>query len=207
MAGWIDPKEQSPEAWGRTDDREEREPDPTPGPMEGTLERALETTLPYRYSEVLRYDGVFPTLEVGPSYTSGRVVVDGGVTGDRHLKLLARGYLWSDDSSVRNGQRFKLLFRRPGPPTETTPFGTYHVWYRHQVGTVHDGSDLSFDPTDEPRTQRPDVAFEAVPLPLCHHIAKLELVRNPPFARYVLEERDEWVTYDHSFRWDPDAFE
>lgn len=223
MAGWIDPKEQSAEAWGGrrssqrsgSDDRagadtaasDDRSEDPASlEPIEGTIARALAVDLPYQYGEMVAYDGTLPDLGEDVTDDSARVVVDGGVTTDGHLKLLARGYLWSDDGATVNGQRFKLQLRRPGPPTETTPVGTYRGWYRYQPGILRSTTGIEFEPADAPETERPTLEFDAVPRPLRRHIVKLELVRNPPFARYVLEERDQWEEWDASIRWDPDAF-
>lgn len=209
MSHWIDPKEQSEEGWREATRREELASEVAIEdiePIEETLERALAVELPYQYSEQVRYSHT--ELELNENvYTSGRAVVRGGVTDRSQIKLMAQGYLWNDNMSRENGERFKIQLRRPGPPDALEPFDDYVVWYRYQPGLVQTHPGLEFDQTGDTETKRGQLGFEAVPTPLQHHLVKLELVRNPPFARYVLRERDRWKEYVSTFRWDPEAFD
>ncbi|WP_128477346.1 hypothetical protein [Halorussus pelagicus] len=206
MGTWIDPKEDAASLWGgRKSSSEQLEP------MAGTVARAIETTLPFQYSETAQYRGTLPDTELdGVQYTSAQVTINGIIQSDRHIKLLSRGYLWTADDGASYGRRFKFQLRRPGPPSETTPFGSYVAWNRYQTGTVEttESEDVAFEPTpDTTRTERGNASFEEVPRPLRQHVAELELVRNPAFAEYVLRERDQWDDYGGVFRWIPTAFD
>ncbi|WP_135852215.1 hypothetical protein [Halorussus salinus] len=206
MSAWIDPKEGAATVWGGRKSSSEK-----PKPMAGTVARATATTLPFQYSETARYRGTLPDTELdGVRYTSAQVTINGVVQSDRRIKLLARGYLWAADDGASDGRRFKFQLRRPGPPTETTPFGSYVAWHRYQLGTVEptESDEVAFEPTpDTTRTGRGNASFEEVPRPLRQHVAELELVRNPPFAEYVLRERGLWDDYGAVFRWIPRAFD
>jgi hypothetical protein len=203
VTAWIDPHD-SRSSWGR--DPEEDLPDR----IRPTIERAHEATVPYQYREHRTFDETLSEVVLdGVEYTSGEYVVDGGVTADRKLKLHARGLLWrADDPGT--ARRFKLQIVREGPPTETVPYGEYDVWQRYQFGhvTVDDIDGPAFEPqTDSSRTERSVASFDDLLEPVRLHVSELELVRNPSFARYRLDERDEWAAYGAVFRWKADAFE
>ncbi|EMA42625.1 hypothetical protein [Halobiforma nitratireducens] len=211
MSTWIDPKPQSAEEWGTNTRREKLRADEWAvlddvGPIEDTLERALAVELPYQDSERVRYRRTDLGLDDDP-YTDGRAIVDGGVTDAEQIKLMARGYLWNGEAVVDNGERFKIQVRRPGSPDGIDPFREYEIWYRYQPGTITTELEREFEPTEPSETKRRTVDFEDVPEPLCHHLAKLELIRNPPFARHVLREHGWWTEYAEPLRWDPAAFD
>lgn len=203
MTAWIDPHD-SRSGWGR--DREE----PVPERIRPTIERAVEASVPFQYREHRSFDGTLAGVEVdGVDYTSGETVVNGGVTGDRALKLHVRGLLWRDDDPGR-ARRFKLQLVREAPPTETLPYGEYDAWQRFQFGrvTVDDIEGPSFEPeADSSQTKRSVADFDDLLEPLKLHVSELELVRNAPFARYRLLEREEWEPYGAVFRWKADAFD
>jgi len=203
VTAWIDPHD-SRSGWGR--DREE----PVPERIRPTVERAHEVSVPFQYREHRSFDGTLADVVVDDvDYTSGEYVVNGGVTGDRSLKLHVRGLLWRDDEPGK-GRRFKLQVVREAPPTESVPYGEYDAWQRFQFGrvTVHDIDGPSFEPeADSSRTERSVAAFDDLLEPLKLHVSELELVRNPSFARYRLREREEWEPYGAVFRWKADAFQ
>lgn len=177
-------------------------------PIDETVERALEVSLPFQYSQQTTYRDTLPSVGLEREYTSAEVILDGGVTRRRQLKLHARGYLWNDEfDHDGNGQRFKVQLRRPAPPVDVEPFESYQYWYRYQPGVVRLDRSLEFEPADEATTERGDLEFSDVPPPLKHHVAKLEIVRYPPFAAHILRERGLWEEYGKPLRWDPEAFE
>lgn len=66
---------------------------------------------------------------------------------------------------------------------------------------------MRFVPESEVRTvESKPVKWPAVPGPIQLRLAELELVRNPPLARYVLRDLGLWEAVDGSFRWDPASF-
>lgn len=202
MTAWIDPHD-SRSGWGR--DRGETLPER----IRPTVERAHEAAVPYQYRERRAFDGTLADVTVdGVEYTSAEYVVNGGVTADREVKLHARGLLWRADAPDR-ARRFKLQVRRAAPPTDTLPYGEYEVWQRYQFGrvTVDEVEGPSFEPEDgSSRTSRSVAAFGDLLEPVRLHVSELELVRNPPFARYRLQERGRWEAYGAVFRWKADAF-
>lgn len=195
---WIDPRENDPDAW--------RASEPGEPAVRTVYERAYETAVPYeRRDDVYRngeaVTGEFRTRE----YEHAKVSYHLAVEGNGRVKLLAKGHLWGDDEVH---QRFRAQYRRPGEPTDTEPFDDYHVWVRFRLGTVarRDGS-LQFEPTDEkPSEKLRTLAWGSLFGPDRVRLAELELVRNPPLARYVLRERDQWAMIRDSLRYNPDAF-
>lgn len=124
------------------------------------------------------------------------------------LKLTARGYRWEGSA---DDMRFKSLFSRASDPTDTVPFDTYERWLRFQRGDVSDFEDgdeyIRFEPTAgavaEERARR---EWDDLNWATRIGLAELDLVRNEPFARYRLQERDEWVAVSGTLRWKPTAF-
>ncbi|WP_312617597.1 hypothetical protein [Haloarcula sp. 1CSR25-25] len=105
-------------------------------------------------------------------------------------------------------QRFQAQYRRPPPHTETVPFGEYTVWTRYQYGTIERTDDgLTFAAgEDGPDESLRDRDWASLFDPVRERLAELELVRNPSFSRYRLEELDEWAAYRTRFQYDPGAF-
>lgn len=91
------------------------------------------------------------------------------------------------------------------------PFDTYERWLRFQRGEVtgfEDGDEyIHFEPTDgaveEGRERR---EWERLGWAVQLRLAELELIRNASFARYRLQERDEWAAIRGTLRWKPTAF-
>jgi len=204
MASWIDPHDSKAEAWGGRRDVS------VPETVEPTEERAHRVELPFQYREHRTYEGTLDGVVLGGvTYPSGNFVVNGGVSADRTLKLHVRGLLWQADSA-EDARRFKRQLVRDPPVTDTVPFGEYESWERFQLGTVDvdEVSGPTFDADlDTSETRRGPVPFEELLEPLKRRVAALELVRNPAFARYRLEERDEWAAYGAVFRWKKNAFQ
>ncbi|MFC3476879.1 hypothetical protein [Halobacterium litoreum] len=204
MVSWIDPHDSKAEAWGGNRDVS------MPEAIESTEERAHRVELPFQYREHRSYERTLDGVEIGGvTYPSGNFVVNGGIAADRTLKLHARGLLWQRDSG-ENARRFKMQLVRDPPVTDSVPFGDYRSWERFQLGEVNvdDVTGPSFDPdpsTNE--TRRDSTPFGDLLEPLKRRVAELELVRNPAFAKYRLEERDEWETYGAVFRWQANAFQ
>ncbi|MFB6128004.1 MAG: hypothetical protein ABEJ79_12025 [Halolamina sp.] len=198
---WVDPKEHREGNWCPSE----------PPPSRDTVARAVDAGRPFRFSASRHYPGTFPPVTLdGYTFRGADVSVDGKVGANGEVQIHARGYLWTErPASPRVGRRFKILVRRPEPPCDTTPFGTYEVWERRRYGSLRvadDGVDFRPDPrtTGEGRGQK---EFEQVPDSLKLHIAELELVRNPPFAAHMLRERDAWTRFRSAFQYHPDAFE
>jgi hypothetical protein len=202
MGTWVDPSESREETWNAG-----RAP-AIPDEVRPTVERAHEVTLPFQYRDPRSHQGTLDGVEVaGVEYTSGNYVVNAGVTADRELKLHLRGLLWRR-GEYDEARRFKLQIRREPPVTDTVPFGEYAVWQRYQLGSVavETVSGPSFTPGNDPETRRDTAAFDDLLEPVKRRIAELELVRNPAFAKYRLEERDDWPAYGSVFRWQAGAF-
>ena len=205
MRVWVDPKETAAGAWGATDEDDA----PATSPAVPVFERALSTRPPVQYA-----DGAYLTpMTADPNErTDGdgyaRIQFNCAVDRVGTIKLTARGYRWGGDEP---DMRFKSLFSRAAEPTETVPFETYERWLRFQHGTVTGFEDgdayIDFEPTDgaveDGRERR---AWTALRWAVRLRLAELELVRNAPFARYRLRERDEWDAVCGTLRWKPTAF-
>ncbi|MFB6196561.1 MAG: hypothetical protein ABEI80_10350 [Haloplanus sp.] len=205
MKVWVDPKETSGDRWGVLSD--ERRASGAPTPATPAIDRAVAATPPIQYA-----DGAFvtPTVDEHPAVADGyaRVEFNCAVTRPGRLKLVIRGYHWDGDGA---GRRFKSLLSREAPPTDTLPFDTYDRWLRDQRGEVvgyEEGDEyIDFRPdgdsTKERRDQRDwETLWRSVRL----RLVELELVRNAPFARYLLRERGRWDEFRGVLRWKPTAF-
>lgn len=206
MSVWLDPREAAPSLWqgkrrGETPDRSVADAES----MAPTTERAHRTATPFRYRETVRVGGALES-EAGPrDYDRAAIHFDGGVTEAGQVKLVAFGYLWD---GLLPDQRFRAQYRREAPPTDTVPFDAYTVWRRYQYGEVTGApGDVELVPDCPVRTlDSKPVKWTAIPGPIRLRLAELELVRNPPLARYVLRELGVWGAVDGYFRWDPRAF-
>lgn len=194
---YIDPSETDPSAWGG-DEGDER-------PLRTVYERAHATPVPYERDDLLVRHGdalteAFRTRE----YEHARVAYHLAVEADGRVKLLTKGHLWGGGE---RHQRFRAQYRRESEPSDTDPFTAYTAWIRFQFGTVgrSDGG-LTFQPdadaTEVSRTLDWDDLFRSDQL----RLAELELVRNPPLARYVLRDRGRWDAVRDSLRYSPEAF-
>jgi hypothetical protein len=203
MGNYVDPDETDPSKWrGSAGDRGTGGDD-----LRSVVERALATTEPYRRREAKLYGPEVVREEFDTrDYHHAKVYFDCGVTADGGVKLLTRGYLWGDDE---RHQRYKSQYRREPDPTDEPPFGAYTVWNQYQFGTASRDGDgtLQFEPDpDESGEYLRSVDWDALYTPVRVRLAELELVRNPAFARYRLEELGGWEDYGASLRYDPDAF-
>jgi len=198
MKVWIDPKETAAGAWGGGDGDSAVEASPTVP----VVERAVSTSPPVQY-----VDCAYLTPEEGQN-DYARVQFDCAVDRAGTVKLSARGYRWGGDEP---DLRFKSLFTREADPTDTVPFGTYERWRRFQRGEVDDFEDgdeyIHFEPTDGAvENGRERREWERLRRAVRLRLAELELVRNAPFARYRLREREEWAAVRDTLRWKPTAF-
>jgi hypothetical protein len=203
MRVWVDPKETAANAWGVPD-----EDDASRAPVATVFERALSTRYPIQYT-----DGAFLTpMAAGPDGRAvegyARIQFNCAVDSTGTIKLTARGYRWGGGEP---DMRFKSLFSREAEPTETIPFDEYEQWLRFQHGEVANFEDgdayIDFEPTDgtveEGRERR---AWAGLRWAVRLRLSELELVRNAPFARYRLQEREEWEAVRGTLRWKPTAF-
>ncbi|WP_251329134.1 hypothetical protein [Haloplanus pelagicus] len=205
MKVWIDPKETAAGTWGTS----EVPSDTSGSPAVPVIERAVGTRYPIQYA-----DGAFLTPKTaegtdvpGPGGYA-RLQFNCAVDGAGTIKLTARGYRWGDDESA---MRFKSLFSREPTPTETIPFESYERWLRSQHGVVKgfvEGDEyIDFEPAEEEIEEgRDQCAWADLRWAVRLRLAELELVRNPAFARYRLQERDEWEAVRGTLRWKPTAF-
>ena len=202
MDRWVDPDEADPAQWrgaGPHDDLRRG------AGTVSVLERARRTPLPYQYETAVHHtDGVAEQFR-SSAYDHARIVYNSGVDARRRIKLLTRGVLWGGDETH---QRFQAQYRRPPPPTETVPFGEYTVWTRYQYGTIERTDDgVTFTASEaNPDESLRELDWATLFDPVRERLAELELVRNPPFGKYRLEELDEWAAYRTRFQYDPDAF-
>jgi hypothetical protein len=202
MDRWVDPDEADPAQWRKTG----RHDDLRRGTETvSVLERASRTPLPYQYEvDVHHTDGVAEQFR-SSEYQHARIIYNSGVDTKRRIKLLTRGVLWGGDETH---QRFQAQYRRPPPPTDSVPFGEYTVWSRYQHGTIERTDDgLTFTASeDSSQESLRELDWATLFDPVRERLAELELVRNPSFAKYRLEELDEWAAYRARFQYDPDAF-
>jgi hypothetical protein len=201
MAIWFDARDKRPEAWTGEDP-----PDRLGDEVRSVLERAHRATRPYEFERDRTYGPEFVEAEFDDrDFRHARVYFHGGVESNDRVKLLVKGHLWGEDEIHL---RFRSQYRRESTPTETVPFDEYLVWSRFCRGTVrHDGDgNIDFEPeaegVEEETEHRP---WSELKSPVQLFLAELELVRNPPFARYVLRERDQWANVRDALRWNPDA--
>jgi hypothetical protein len=201
MDRWVDPDEADPAQWRGTGPHEDLR---RGAETVSVLERAGRSPLPYQHEIDIHHTDVAEQFR-SSEYEHARVVYNSGVDAERRIKLLTRGVLWGGDETH---QRFQAQYRRPPPPTETVPFGEYTVWSRYQYGTIERTDDgLTFTANDEgPDESLQDLDWATLFDPVRERLAELELVRNPSFARYRLEELGEWEGYRTRFQYDPDAF-
>jgi hypothetical protein len=202
MNRWVDPDEADPARWRGT------------GPHDGlrrgeetvsVFERAHRPPLPYQCEVVIHHNNGVAEQFRSSEYEHARIVYNSGVDTDRRIKLLARRVLWGGDGTH---QRFQAQYRRPPPPTETVPFGGYTVWTRYQYGTIErvDGG-LTFTASEaNPGETLRELDWGELFDPVRERLAELELVRNPSFGKYRLEELGEWAAYRTRFQYDPGAF-
>lgn len=202
MGRWFDPDESDPTQWrgrGPYDDLRRGED------MLSVLQRATKTSLPYQYEVDVHHTNDVAEQFRTRAYSNARVVYNCGVDVKHRIKLLTRGLLWGN---AEPHQRFQAQYRRSAPPSDSVPLGTYTVWMRYQYGTIQRTEDgVTFVAADEDAEETlRALDWDDLYDPVKERLAELELVRNPPFARYRLEERDEWEAYRTRFRYDPDAF-
>ncbi|QIO22336.1 hypothetical protein [Haloarcula sp. JP-L23] len=202
MDRWVDPDETDPATWrgsGPHDDLRRGED------VGSVLERAARTPLPYQYEEDRHYSEAVAEIFRTSQFSNARVVYNCGIDAHRRIKVLTRGLLWGGGE---DHQRFKAQYRRPPSPTETVPFGEYTVWTRFQYGHIVRTDDgVTFSPGDSaPEEKLETLAWADLYEPVRQRLVELELVRNPPFAKYRLQELDEWEEYRTQFRYDADAF-
>lgn len=202
MARWIDPAEADPAQWTGTGPHSDlRRGEETVS----VLERASQTPLPYQYEVDIHHASDVAAQFRATGYEHARIVYNSGVDVKGRIKLLTRGVLWGGGEAH---QRFQAQYRRAPPPDDSVPFGEYTVWSRYQYGTIERTPDgLTFTAADA----EPDETLRALPWtslsdPVQERLAELELVRNPSFAKYRLQELDEWAAYRARFQYDPDAF-
>lgn len=202
MDRWVDPEEADPTQWrgaGPHDDLRRG------AETVSVLERARRTPLPYQYElDIHHADGVAEQFR-SSEYEHARIVYNSGVDAKRRIKLLTRGVLWGGDETH---QRFQAQYRRPPPPTETIPFEEYTVWTRYQYGTIErtdDGLTFTASEANPDETLR-ELDWATLFDPVRERLAELELIRNPPFGKYRLEELDEWAAYRARFQYDPGTF-
>lgn len=197
---WIDPHETDAAAWTGGSEGRERE-------LRTVCERAIQTPVPYQRSYHVHLHGAAVSTEFNSrAYDNAHLECTIAVEDSTRVKLLTKGHLWGDGEEH---QRFRAQYRREPDPTDTVPFGEYSTWVRYQFGTVSRGDDgavhFEIDPRgthEETRVLAWENLFEIDQL----RLAEGELVRNPPFARYVLRERDDWDAVRDALRYDPDAF-
>lgn len=202
MDEWVDPEEADPSQWRRTGPHDEL--------RRGTetisvVERASRTSLPYQYEiEIHHTDNVADQFQ-SSEYEHARITYNSSIDTEGRIKLLTRGVLWGGGE---RHQRFQVQYRRPPPPTEMVPFGTYTAWSRYRYGSIEKTDDgVTFTAADEEAGESlRDLDWETMFDPVQERIAELELVRNPSFAKYRLKEVDEWETYRTRFQYDPDVF-
>ncbi|KOX94544.1 hypothetical protein [Haloarcula rubripromontorii] len=202
MDRWVDPDEADPAQWrgrGPYDDLRRG------AETVSVLERALRTSLPYQHEVDIHHDDDVAEQFQSSEYEHARVIYNSGVDANRRIKLLTRGVLWGGGETH---QRFQAQYRRPPPPAESVPFGEYTVWSRYQYGTIERTDDgLTFTESDEtPDESLRELDWGALFDPVQERLAELELVRNPTFGKYRLEELDEWEAYRTRFQYDPGAF-
>lgn len=197
---WIDPHDADPEEWSGSSDR------PAPEPIGSTIERAHRAgkQLSYEDAVVLGPDELadeFPKA----GYRHAYFQFDLDLRFDTTIRLLSRGYVWDGDVP---DQRFRVLYRRPNSPTRTVPFGEYAVWTRFQYGEVAEAHQdhVHFHGRGDPEDEKRIVNWVDLQEPVRIALAELELARNPPFAKYRLEELDAWTDIDTAIRWRPHAF-
>ncbi|GGK69458.1 hypothetical protein [Haloarcula sebkhae] len=202
MDRWIDPDETDPAQWRQTGPHDELRRGTE---MISVAERAVQTAIPYQYEIKIHHtDNVADQFRTS-EYEHARVTYNSSIDREKRIKLLTRGVLWGGDE---DHQRFQVQYRRPPPPAETVPFGTYSAWSRYQYGSIEETDDgVTFTPADEELGESlRDLDWEAMFDPVQERLVELELVRNPAFAKYRLEQMDEWTTYRTRFRYDPDVF-
>ncbi|MFB6223374.1 MAG: hypothetical protein ABEH86_06845 [Haloarcula sp.] len=201
MERWVDPDETDPEQWRGTQHGDLRRGSETVS----VFKRAIQTPLPYQYEvDIHHTDGVSDQFETH-EYEHARVIYNSGVDTKRRLKLLARGVFWGGDETH---QRFQAQYRRSPPPTDSVPFQEYTVWSRYRYGTIKRTDDgMTFHENgDGPEESLRTLDWDKLFNPVKERIAELELIRNPPFAKYRLEEIGEWEAYRTRFRYDTDVF-
>lgn len=198
MDPWIDAREARRERWDRSVPR-------TADSLRSVVERATETALPYRRSGEITFGPPHVQEEFEDrAYQHARLDFDASIEANRRVKLLVKGHLWGDDEHHR---RLRAQYRRSAPPTETVPFGDYRRWVRYQNGEIHreDGG-LTFEPAGEPRESTERLPWSDLVSPVQWLLVELELIRNPPFARYRLAEQDRWGSFSDLFRYHTGAF-
>ncbi|MFC6973816.1 hypothetical protein ACFQL1_02640 [Halomicroarcula sp. GCM10025709] len=202
MAHWVDPDETDPQAW---QGRGTGEPARGGTDCLSVIERARRTSLPYQHEADVHHTDAVAAQFQSRAYTDARVVYNSGLDVERRIKLLTRGVLWG---GAETNQRFKAQYRRAGPPTESVPFGEYTVWSRFQYGTIKRGdSGVTFAPDDsEPEEEVRTLPWDELYDPVKYRLVELELVRNPSFARYRLQELGEWDAFETQLRYDIGAF-
>ena len=206
MADYVDPGEADPAKWAGSTPRDEL--DCGRESVRTVVERALATETPYRRKTTERFGPgtvreEFDTRE----YRHAKVHFNCGVTAEGRIKLMTRGYLWGADE---RHQRYRSQYRREAVPADAPPFETYTVWNQYQFGTASRDNDgtLSFDPDPEASGEYlRTVAWADLFTPVRSRLAELELVRNPAFAKYRLEQLGEWAEVGDPMAFDVDAFD
>ena len=202
MGQWVNPDETDPRTWrGEGPHASVRHGEETLG----VLERAAKTGLPYQHEEDVHHSEGVAELFRTRAYTNARVVYNCGVDTNRRIKLLTRGLLWGGED---RDQRFQAQYRRPPAPQDTVPFAEYTVWTRYQFGAItRTDAGVTFRADDSgPEERLRELSWADLYEPVRKRIAELELVRNPTFAKYRLEELGEWDEYRAGFAYDTDAF-
>lgn len=198
---WIDSHDADPAAWGARENR------PPPDPIPPTMERAHDASPQLSYQDAVSL-GPEELADEFPDagYRHAYFQFDLDLRFDTTIRLLSRGYVW--DGSAPD-QRFRVLYRRPASPTTTVPCGKYAVWTRFQYGRVTDvqRDGIAFKGRKDPEDGKRLVPWSKLQEPIRIRLAELELARNPPFAKYRLEELDAWEDVDTAIRWRPHAFD
>ncbi|WP_246987482.1 hypothetical protein [Halorientalis marina] len=206
MGDYVDPNETDPSKWRGSTPRDGR--DGGRAAIRSVVERALATETPYQRTGTRVYGPAVVREEFDSrDYHHAKVYYDGGVTTDGGIKLLTRGYLWGDDE---RHQRYKSQYRRPPDPADEPPFGEYTVWNQYQFGTASRDAEgeLVFEPDPDGSDEYVrSVDWGDLYTPVQGRLVELELVRNPPFARYRLDERGEWTGFGRPLTYDLGAFD
>ncbi|MUV89147.1 hypothetical protein GJ629_03890 [Halapricum sp. CBA1109] len=199
----MDPDDRNPDSWRRTSLRDGLR---CGSEVRTVVERAHATRLPYQYEYETVSSGPRVADEFGTrEYTNARVRFNCGVEGNGRVKLLTQGHFWGGPD---RHQRFKAQYRRAPPPTETVPFDGYETWVNYRYGVVErDGDSIEFVPSEDGGEEVRPIEWAEMFAPVQRRLVELELVRNPPLARYVLEDIGEWEAFASALRYDVDAFD
>ena len=198
---WINPQDSKRSAWaGKGDAGSDADP-----ATRSVYERAVEANTPYRRRERVRLSGESVAEQFrSREYTDAAISYDTVVSAAGERRVVARGHLWGGDDD----QRYRIQYRRKGPPTETVPFDEYEVWVRYQFGTVThiQKGEPVFKPSANPEEEKRTLSWGELYASDRFRLIEAELVGNPELARYRLKEQEVWEAIRDVFRYDPKAF-